>query len=104
MRVSSEDIDVIQFIDVEPGSRAALTALGRLLSTTPMRLVPGCPLMIWVKGAGVPDVNWRMSYPPSTDSLWSNFLFLQSLYGEDENTDLYDQLESLRAKAASDTL
>ena len=102
MRVAREDVDVIPFLDAEPGSRAALSALGRLLSNAPLRLVPGCPLVAWAQGGGF-DVNWRMSYPPLDGSLWLNLTFLSTIYGPSSSLNPYEQLEELRSRETSDS-
>lgn len=95
MRTCNDELAVLPFLDVQPGTRSAASALGRLLTEHPMRLVSGCPLMSVVAGVD-PDPRWRDSYPGSEHSLWAELTFLRSLYGPADVPDPYTELELLR--------
>ena len=102
MRTVSDDNVLLPFLEANPCSKEAHAALGRLISEVPVRLVLGCPLMAFVSGTEL-DPFWRTSYPASKDSLWSNFEFLNTMYGP-TSTPLapYEALETLRSLALAD--
>lgn len=102
MRVTSDDAIILPFLSASPGTREAHVALGRLLSATPVRLVVGSPLMAFVSGCDL-DVNWRLTFPAESDSLWSSYEFLNSLYGPVVPAATpYEDLEFLRSLAGDD--
>ena len=102
MRSCDDELLVLPFLSVSPGSRAASTALGRLLSTQPVRLVGGCPLISFVAGSEL-DPQWRDACPAAATSLWSSLEFLRALYGPiPDAEDPYAELEELRRRSEAD--
>lgn len=102
MRTCDDELQVLPFLAVEPGTRAASAALGRLLSSHPVRLVGGCPLISFVAGAEL-DPEWRDACPARPSSLWASLQFLRTLYGPDPTAeDPYEELETLRRREESD--
>src|SRR5687768_1526308 len=99
MRVTDDETLVVPFLGVQPRSRRAHTALGRLLSFAPVALVVGSPVMALVGGDAL-DPQWRTACPVASASLWSTFEFLVTMYGPaDEGQDPYQALEQLRGRA-----
>jgi hypothetical protein len=101
MRTCDDELAVLAFLEVVPASSQAASALGRLLSENPLRLVAGCPLIALVTGAPV-DPHWREAYPPRSESLYSHLEFLVSLYGPVDDVDAYGALELLRRRSEQD--
>lgn len=101
MRLTEDDLVMLSFLTVEPGTAAAAAALGRLLSTTPVRLVDGCPLVSFTTGRPV-DARWRDWYPCRDGSLWALLVFYRQMYGHAPAADVLAELEDLRVRAASD--
>ena len=105
MRLSGDDLAVLRFVDVEPGSFGAKVALGRLLSEPGIRLVAGCPLMAYLTG-GELSAEWRASYPAHAASLWSELELMASLLGADMHclpgADPYEALCELRARSEAE--
>lgn len=102
MRISSNDLDVLNFLETDKGSKEALSALGRLLSSYDLRLTPGCPLVAWATESEL-DSNWRYAYPARKHSLWENYLFLEDFFGPAGGNNLYEKLEALRDKEMFDS-
>lgn len=113
MRFSDADEDVLLLLPNQPGTLAAATATGRLLSrwtalppTTNLPRVTlraGCPLLAYGCAADL-DVSWRQWTPPVAGSLYADLLQLRSLLdvpadAEAEFSDAYAELETLRNTA-----
>lgn len=102
MRSCGDELMALPFLDVEAGSRRAASALGRLLTEHPLRLVAGCPLIALVSGAPV-DPLWRDACPAAERSLWAELDFLRQLLGASvESPDLLGELELLRQRSAAE--
>lgn len=97
MRASSDELDVIYFLNIDGPSKEAMAALGRFLSNNSLPLTPGCPILAWLRGTPL-DPNWRDHQPVVPGSLWDNLTFLKAIYGEETANNGYEELEKLRSK------
>lgn len=101
MRGTGDDTLVVALLTAEPRSKAAHTALGRLLGEPGIELVAGCPLLAFVAGTSIAE-EWRLFCPPVPGSLWQSREFLAALYGAPVASGPYEQLEALRAREDQD--
>jgi hypothetical protein len=79
-RAVSHGHEVAELIACEPGSRAAHTALGRLLTGAAVTLRVGTPLLAFCSGTPV-DPTWRQLCPIREGSLASTLYFYEQMYG-----------------------
>lgn len=102
MRVCDDDVALLVLEAAAPGTPDAAAAVGRLLTSYPVPLVSGCPLISFVTGAPV-DAQWRSAYPAREPSLYTHLQFLRQLYGPAADaSDEYHELEILRGRAQQD--
>ena len=80
MRTASSAEQVAALIDVEPLTREAYIALGRLLTAVPVNLTVGTPLVALCSGASIIS-NWRTHCPVHKGSLASTLIFFEQLHG-----------------------
>lgn len=103
MRISSDDLDILPFLDTTQCSHEAMVALGKLLAGNDVKLTPGSPLVSWATGETL-DENWRSDCPPRENCLWLNLIFLSGLYGDSKADSPYEQLEDLRSREDEEDL
>lgn len=107
MRLCSDDIVVAQIAQASRGSRAFLSALGRLLAQCPAAAARRFPLASWAcaDSDAVLVPNWRDLVAPVPASLWSELDFLLSLGGfpnwQSAGSDPFTALLSLRGRVSA---
>ena len=83
MRVCEDELLVVAVRRSAPGSEAAFTALGKLLTQHPTTLHAGSPLHCFVTGSGL-DEAWRERVVLNQQGLWATLEFYTALYPDDE--------------------
>jgi len=102
MRITNDDTLVMPFLYALPGTRAAHSAIGRLLGQSPCALPFGCPLLAYVN-QGPMVVSWRDFCHPAATSLWADRMMLIEMYGPPPpELSPYQGLEWLREQEEAD--
>lgn len=99
MRCSINEADIYLLLDVKPGTLAAKQAVGRLLSSSSIKLYDGCPILAFSRSE-MPEITWRNFYPPRPGSLYAELLTYRALFGgivPGEHLDCFDELTAARA-------
>ena len=103
MRICDDELMVLNLRNAAPMSEEAFTALGRLLTIHPTKLLAGSPLHCLVTGSEI-DELWRDKVQLNEHSLWSIMEFYTTLYSLDSlEIDPLEAYSKLRAMAFNET-